>query len=49
MIELWLAKEQFPNYEIDLPNKLIDLIQYGFENLLVQRLSFIKKLVPCRK
>lgn len=28
---LWLAKEQFPNYEIDLPNKLIDLIQYGLK------------------
>lgn len=31
MVELWLAKEQFPNYEIDLPNKLIDLIQYGLK------------------
>ena len=31
MVELWLAKEQFQNYEIDLPNKLIDLIQYGLK------------------
>ena len=31
MVELWLAKEQFPNYEIDLPNKIIDLIQYGLK------------------
>lgn len=31
MVELWLAKEQFLNYEIDLPNKLIDLIQYGLK------------------
>ena len=31
MVELWLAKEQFQNYEIDLPNKLIDSIQYGLK------------------
>ena len=45
MVELWLAKEQFQNYEIDLPNKLIDSIQYGLKICWCNDYRLLKNLL----
>ena len=46
LVELWLAKEQFPNYEKDLPNELTNLIQYGLKICWCSDYRSFKKLVP---
>lgn len=43
---LWLAEEQFPNKENDLPNSLTNLKQYGLEIKWCEDLKSYKKLVP---
>lgn len=43
---LWLAEEQFPNKEEDLPEKLLGLKEYGFEIGWCEDLKSYKKLVP---
>lgn len=43
---LWLAKEQFPNLEQDLPEDLLCLKQYGLEIKWCEDLKSYKKLVP---
>lgn len=43
---LWLAEEQFPNKEEDLPSSLLDLKQFGLEIKWCEDLKSYKKLVP---
>ena len=43
---LWLAEEQFPNREKDLPENLLKLVDYGFEIGWCEDLKSYKKLVP---
>lgn len=43
---LWLAEEQFPRKEEDLPSSLTKLIQYGLEIKWCEDLKSYKKLVP---
>lgn len=45
-VELWLAKEQFPNREKDLPQELLDLVQFGLEICWCMDIRSFKKLVP---
>lgn len=46
LIELWLAKEQFPNLEKDLPSELIELTQFGLNICWCNNYRSFKKLVP---
>ena len=43
---LWLANEQFPNKEADLPENLLKLREFGFEIGWCEDLKSYKKLVP---
>ncbi len=43
---LWLAEEQFPHKEEDLPNSLTNLKQYGLEIKWCEDIKSYKKLVP---
>ena len=43
---LWLAEEQFPNKEADLPENLLKLREFGFEIGWCEDLKSYKKLVP---
>ena len=45
-IILWLAKEQFPYQEQDLPSKLVSLKKYGLEILWCDDIRSYKKLIP---
>lgn len=45
-IILWLANEQFPNHERDLPDELIALKNYGLEILWCDDIRSYKKLIP---
>ena len=45
-IILWLAREQFPNGEADLPEELLRLKQYGLTIDWCEDLKSYKKLVP---
>lgn len=44
LIELWLAKEQFPNLEKDLPSELIELTQFGLNIRGVMIIGHLKNL-----
>ena len=43
---LWLAKEQFPGREAELPQSLLDLLSFGLEIRWCQDIRSYKKLVP---
>ena len=45
-IILWLANEQFPNLEADLPKELLDLKELGLTIKWCEDLKSYKKLVP---
>lgn len=46
MVILWLAKEQFPNLEKDLPNELIRLQEFGLSIMWYHDVKPYKKLIP---
>ena len=46
---LWLADEQFPNKENDLPNELLKLKEYGLEIKWCEDIRSYKKLIPALK
>ena len=46
---LWLAEEQFPNKEKDLPQQLLDLIPRGLEIDWCEDIKSYKKLIPAIK
>lgn len=48
-IVLWLANEQFPNKENDLPQKLLDLKEYGLSIKWCSDMRSYKKLIPSLK
>jgi sulfur carrier protein ThiS len=45
-IVLWLAKNQFQNMEIDLPDELLELRKFGLEIRWVDNLRSYTKLIP---
>lgn len=45
-VELWLAEEQFPNKEKDLPQHLLSLVDYGLTIRWTVDLRSYKKLIP---
>ncbi len=49
MVILWLAKEQFPNLEKELPHRLLQLCQYGLTIRWCQDIRSYKKLIPALK
>ena len=48
-IELWLAREQFPRKEKDLPKNLINLKKYGLKICWCNDIRSYKKLIPALK
>lgn len=46
---LWLAYEQFPNKEYNLPKKLLNLKEFGLEIRWCEDLRSYKKLIPTLK
>ena len=48
-IILWLADEEFPNKEKDLPKELLDLQRFGLEIRYCGNLRSFKKLIPALK
>lgn len=46
MLILWLAKEQFPNKENDLPKELLELRQYGLTIEWCNDIRSYKKIIP---
>ena len=46
---LWLAPEQFPNLEKDLPQELLDLKQYGLTIDWYKDIRSYKKIIPTLK
>ena len=49
MIILWLAPEQFPNGEKDLPHELLDLKEYGLTIDWYKDIRSYKKIIPTLK
>lgn len=49
MLILWLAEEQFPNKEKDLPPELLNLRQYGLTIDWCNDIRSYKKLIPALK
>ena len=49
MVVLWLAPEQFPNKENDLPEGLLALRQYGLSIDWYRDIKSFKKLIPALK
>lgn len=49
MVILWLAPEQFPNGEKDLPDELLDLKQYGLTIDWYKDIRSYKKIIPSLK
>ena len=45
-IILWLAEEQFPNKEIDVPQKVLDLVEFGLTIRFTKDIKSYKKLIP---
>lgn len=45
-VVLWLAEEQFPNRELDLPQNLLDLQKFGLEIKWCENIMSFKKLIP---
>lgn len=48
-VVLWLASEEFPNKENDLPSQLLDFLDYGFDIMWCDNLKSFKKLIPSLK
>lgn len=46
MVVLWLAKDQFPNGEADLPRKLLNLKAFGLMICWCEDIRSYKKLIP---
>lgn len=46
VLALWLAREQFPNGEADVPKKVRDLQQFGLTIKWCEDLRSFKKLIP---
>ncbi len=46
---LWLAEEQFPNKEKDIPEKVLELKKYGLEIKFCNDIKSYKKLIPTLK
>lgn len=46
VVELWLAQEQFPNGEQDLPGALVDLKKHGLDICWCSDTRSYKKLIP---
>lgn len=49
VVVLWLAPEQFPNGEADLPQELLDLKQYGLTIDWYKDIRSYKKIIPAIK
>ena len=49
MLILWLASEQFPNRENDLPKELLDLKEYGLTIDWYKDIRSYKKIIPTLK
>ncbi len=49
LIILWLAQEQFPNKEKDLPQNLLELTNYGLSIRYCNDMRSYKKLIPALK
>ena len=49
MVILWLAKEQFPQLENNLPDELLELKKYGLTIKWCNNIRSYKKLVPAIK
>ena len=49
VVLLWLAPEQFPNGEADLPQELLDLKQYGLTIDWYKDIRSYKKIIPTIK
>ena len=49
MVILWLAPEQFPNGENDLPQELLDLQKYGLTLDWYRDIRSYKKIIPALK
>jgi len=49
MVVLWLAPEQFPNGEKDLPKELLDLKEYGLTIDWYKDIRSYKKIIPALK
>ena len=49
MVILWLAPEQFPNKENDLPQELLDLKEYGLTIDWYKDIRSYKKIIPTLK
>ena len=49
MVILWLAPEQFPNRENDLPKELLDLKEYGLTIDWYKDIRSYKKIIPTIK
>ena len=49
MVILWLASEQFPNGENDLPSELLDLKKYGLTIDWYKDIRSYKKIIPALK
>ena len=45
-VVLWLAKDQFPNYEEDIPQKVLDLRKNGLDIEWTDNIYSYKKLIP---
>lgn len=48
-VVLWLAKEQFPNNEKDLPQELLRLTEFGLQIKWCNDIRSYKKLIPALK
>jgi lipopolysaccharide biosynthesis glycosyltransferase len=48
-VVLWLAQEEFPNKEKDLPNKLLSLTKQGLTISWCENLKMYNKLIPALK
>lgn len=46
MVVLWLAEEQFPNFEKDLPTELLRLKEFGLSIMWYHDVKPYKKLIP---
>ncbi len=46
LVVLWLAEEEFPNGEYDIPSEVLKLKQYGLEIRFCENLMSFKKLIP---
>ncbi len=45
-IILWLSEEDFPNKELDIPDSILNLRQYGLSIKWTENLKAYKKLIP---